>query len=369
MYKLAVIVDNFNSSSIYRGAGKGFYQFYSALSALENVNLDLITINVNQNDLPLLSKVNVVHCKNFQDCGKYLAENKNYDLIISDFHNSFANVILNHSHSLIYRHEVVRTKFEKFIKSIFNPHRMLHDKQRKAIVGTMNHYKGIIANSVIASEDYKRFCKVPQDKIHILTPYIEVLKGFEYELKEPFVFGASAVSFSAKGGFILLESLQKLKKHNNDFKMKVIYPNYEKNLVLKFFLAIYGLGQNIEFLNTQTNMDKFYDSIDCLVVPSREETFGLVVPEAMARGKFCIISSRCGACDIIEDGKNGFVFDFEKSPNKKLFEKMKYVLDNKHNLKPIAQNAYNTITEYSFEDYKQNILKILQRIKNEKIHI
>lgn len=48
----------------------------------------------------------------------------------------------------------------------------------------------------------------------------------------------------------------------------------------------------------------------CLILPSVSETFGNVVPEALAVDLPVIISSQCGAADrLVENGKTGFVFD------------------------------------------------------------
>jgi glycosyltransferase involved in cell wall biosynthesis len=47
---------------------------------------------------------------------------------------------------------------------------------------------------------------------------------------------------------------------------------------------------------------------DLLVLPSRGEGWGIVVNEALSVGVPVILSDRCGAVDIIQDGVNGYVF-------------------------------------------------------------
>ena len=46
---------------------------------------------------------------------------------------------------------------------------------------------------------------------------------------------------------------------------------------------------------------------DCLVLPSRNESFGMVVPEALAAGLPVLVSDRAGAAALIEEGRNGWV--------------------------------------------------------------
>jgi glycosyltransferase involved in cell wall biosynthesis len=45
-----------------------------------------------------------------------------------------------------------------------------------------------------------------------------------------------------------------------------------------------------------------------LVLPSLEEGFGLVVPQALACGLPCIVSDRVGAADLIRHRDNGSIF-------------------------------------------------------------
>ena len=45
-----------------------------------------------------------------------------------------------------------------------------------------------------------------------------------------------------------------------------------------------------------------------LVLPSLEEGFGLVVPQALNCGLPCIVSDRVGGKDLIRPGENGAIF-------------------------------------------------------------
>ena len=61
----------------------------------------------------------------------------------------------------------------------------------------------------------------------------------------------------------------------------------------------------------QRAMSAYYQAADCLVLPSlRDETWGLVVNEALAHGVPAVVSNAVGcAPDLIEDGMTGAVFD------------------------------------------------------------
>lgn len=61
----------------------------------------------------------------------------------------------------------------------------------------------------------------------------------------------------------------------------------------------------------QRAMSAYYHAADCLVLPSRrDETWGLVVNEALAHGVPAVVSDQVGcAPDLIQDGTTGAVFD------------------------------------------------------------
>lgn len=59
-------------------------------------------------------------------------------------------------------------------------------------------------------------------------------------------------------------------------------------------------------------LTKIYTASDIFILPSKEETWGLVVNEAMASGLPVLVSNKVGSVsDLVEVGKNGFIF----SPN------------------------------------------------------
>jgi len=59
----------------------------------------------------------------------------------------------------------------------------------------------------------------------------------------------------------------------------------------------------------QPQLAKVFRSSSVLVLPSLEEGFGLVVPQALNCGLPCIVSDRVGAKDLIEHRVNGSIFE------------------------------------------------------------
>lgn len=64
---------------------------------------------------------------------------------------------------------------------------------------------------------------------------------------------------------------------------------------------------HIEHLNGPKEMAKFYNSIDCLFIPTYCDSFSMVKAEALACGKPVITFKTGGAPELIQDRINGFV--------------------------------------------------------------
>lgn len=57
------------------------------------------------------------------------------------------------------------------------------------------------------------------------------------------------------------------------------------------------------------NLGAYYQAADVFVTPSRADTWGVAVLEAMAFGKPVLCSRYVGTREMVSDGENGFVFD------------------------------------------------------------
>ena len=57
------------------------------------------------------------------------------------------------------------------------------------------------------------------------------------------------------------------------------------------------------------NLGPFYEGCDVFVLPSREDTWGVVALEAMAFGKPVLCSCLAGSSELVQHGVSGYVFD------------------------------------------------------------
>ena len=69
------------------------------------------------------------------------------------------------------------------------------------------------------------------------------------------------------------------------------------------------VDRRVTFVGEQRNAHAYYAAADALMHPALYEPFGNVNLEAMACGLPIVVSTSCGAADLVLDGENGFVRD------------------------------------------------------------
>lgn len=78
---------------------------------------------------------------------------------------------------------------------------------------------------------------------------------------------------------------------------------------LKALARSLGIQERVRFLDFQSDVGPVFAALDILVLPSRQEAFGIVLLEAMALGKPCIITKAGGAIEAVEESKAGLWVD------------------------------------------------------------
>ena len=137
------------------------------------------------------------------------------------------------------------------------------------------------------------------------------------------------------------------------------------NLSFKIIGPIQGYDKfttnssNLEIISKKYNEEDFIEEVDnsdIFVLPSIRESFGLVLVEAMSRGKIVISSDTKGANDIINNGVNGFLIQSKDE----LIEAIEYTYKNWEKLGAIRVEAINTGIKYD----ENNTTKLLIALYN-----
>ncbi len=113
---------------------------------------------------------------------------------------------------------------------------------------------------------------------------------------------------------------------------------------VKFSPAIYDLKEKIRKI----------DSASVFVLPSKSEAMPQALIEAMARSKVVVASDNRGAKDLVEEGKNGFLF--RRGDFRELAEKIKLALAGDNNKIKIA--AKRSVEKFNWD----NVIKEIERL-------
>ena len=113
----------------------------------------------------------------------------------------------------------------------------------------------------------------------------------------------------------LIRAMQRIK--NKEIKLEIVGPaekEYKKEL--DELINKIGLKRRIEFKPAIYDIKekiKKIDSAKVFVLPSKREGMPQSLVEAMARGKIVIASDSLGSAELIDDKKNGFLFEMGDS--------------------------------------------------------
>lgn len=216
------------------------------------------------------------------------------------------------------------------------------------------------AVSELVKQDYVKNLGINPDNIKVVYPgtnkfydsYPEITQNKRVK------FGIVAGSSSNKGGHKFVFALGLLRLFGFDFDAVVVAPKYDSDMLYKFLVNIFTLKNRITFLKGQLDMKTFYDSIDCLVLPSMNEAFGLVAIEAMACGKPCLISSTAGVSEIVRP-KTSFIFrrDSFILYLKRLIDICNIYKKDFDLFKKYSKNAFELSKDFSWANFADKILE------------
>lgn len=145
---------------------------------------------------------------------------------------------------------------------------------------------------------------------------ISVVAAFQKELgmsDDSFNVGMIGRISKAKGQHLLIEALSKLQ--NKNIRLYFAGSEMQQGYIeaLKTMASELNVSEQVLFVGFIKNPQIFYESCDAIVLASKNETFGLVVIEAMTAGTPVIASASGGVLEIIEDEVDGLLFTSENA--------------------------------------------------------
>ena len=125
---------------------------------------------------------------------------------------------------------------------------------------------------------------------------------------------------------------------------------------LKLETSKYANVHLLPFQN-QTIMPAIYQACDLFCLPSKNESWGLSINEAMACGKAVLVSDQCGAAIDLVNQENGGIFKTNELDDFK--QQLKYLLKSRQLLNKAGRQSRQRIREWSFKVQVENIITSL----------
>ena len=130
-----------------------------------------------------------------------------------------------------------------------------------------------------------------------------------------FVAGLIGRLEESKGQHILIDAIHSAKQNGHEIKALIVghemNPGYRDTL--KSRANDLGVLDNIVFQDFTSEPQQLMQLCDCVILASGQETFGLVLPEAMRAGVAVIGSNSGGVPEIIDHDKTGLLFETQNS--------------------------------------------------------
>ena len=190
---------------------------------------------------------------------------------------------------------------------------------------------------------------------------IDKIKVKTLEEKENIILTVGRLGTEPKNTELLLETLKEIDLKN--WKVYLVgsidkkFINYKEN----FFRENPQLIDKIIFtgeIKDREELYSYYNRAKVFVLPSKWESFGIVMVEAMAFGNYVITSNTCAAKDITNNNEIGRIIEIDSK--KELEEEITKVIFGKINLNEKYEKTLNYVLNFK---YSNLIKKLGEKLK------
>lgn len=216
---------------------------------------------------------------------------------------------------------------------------------------------------------FKRFTGIRNtDKLMIQTNPVTIDKdgySFDFSAKEQSILYVGRIDFNSKRLQRIVEVWRLLEKDYPDWKVYIVGDGPDRPL-LESLIDQAGLT-NISLEGFQKPIE-YYKRASVLVLTSEFEGFPLVLAECMSFGVIpVVLGSYSAVYDIIQDGKNGFIIEYDKNCGFKassMADKIKWLMENGAQRECMAIEAIHTSQSFSldtiYEDWNRKLADIIK---------
>ena len=157
--------------------------------------------------------------------------------------------------------------------------------------------------------------------------------------KNDFIAGLIGRLEESKGQHLLIDALHAAQQNGRNIKALIVghemNPGYRDNL--KSQASKLGVLDNIIFQDFTSEPQQLMQLCDCVILATAQETFGLVLPEAMRAGVAVIGSNSGGVPEIIDHQETGLLFESKNALS--LYQQIAYYYNDPKRRSGIAEQG------------------------------
>lgn len=176
------------------------------------------------------------------------------------------------------------------------------------------------------------------------------------DLNSPIVFGAAKYLHHVYGLDILVRALAMVKaKHPQRALLRIAGTGPEEE-PLKALAAELGVADWVQWLGALPNREvaHFYQSLDVVVLPSRQESFGVAAVEGSACGRPVIAAAVGGLPEVVLDKETGLLIPPEDI--NELASAMEYMLDHPEERRRMGEAGRAFVLKHY--DWQENVTEM-----------
>ncbi len=179
----------------------------------------------------------------------------------------------------------------------------------------------------------------------------------KFKEKENIILTVGRLGTKEKNTELLLESLKEIDL--KDWKVVLIGSETEELLKYKekYFKENPDLKEKIIFtgeIKDRKVLYEYYNKSKVFVLPSKWESFGIVMVEAMAFGNYVITSNTCAANDITNHNTIGKIIEIDSKID--LEKSLEKVVNGKVNLEEKYNKTLEYVKNFKYEELIKNLM-------------
>ncbi len=241
--------------------------------------------------------------------------------------------------------------------------------------GGFDRYRANYANRIVSifiansssTKQYWEKHRIDSEKIKVVYNAIikeriipkDIRRTWKIEKSVSFVIGCVGRFAHWKGHGFLLQSFKGFLELRPDAILLLVGDGTYREEVVQQAIKL-CLRNHVIFTGYVAQAQEIIASLDLLVLPSQNEPFGRVLLEAMVVGTPVVATDGGGIPEVVKHEYNGILVSY--GDVKGMQKAMEKVLTDKDIRSRLVENGYQTVNQFSMENYEADLEKIYRSV-------